>query len=1051
MRSILVLLILVMIGLNGKGQSVTALPDSVLSQCCLEVTLLNGNVTTVDWVFIQYITRDGTGTKLFVEYAPNFGGIQWETQIRIQDDFDEILERSKFIMLPFTVGSTDYAINRNWIANIEENTTTGGTWIYGRFGTPTKRKFSAVEDYQTLKRLLLACRPRAIVVAENGLYTEGDTVRMGGFLIENTTITTEGYNWMMKDTLSSVEFGLDYNTPETLDTTVYWGRRSGSVRQMVQLGNRYWYNTMKDTVGGLFSDLTTSWNSGDPFLRYQVFNPLNPNSGTVWFQVQKNNTFLIMSNETTNPYYTPGISITDNNIQIGVNENGSGDPGNGVLMGAFGDGTSNEYLFMVTKGVDNNTATNGQFLQLVDNTNGKVEFATIDLSGYLEIADTAAMLAPYIDGFGTTNRVPIFTGSRTIVNSNIQDNGTAVSIINSKPFQLGQWTTAGRPTGTSGYMGWNTTLTGIDWYNGTRWATGLESTFNRGTSTRIPFFDANGQVTESANFTYSSNRLRVTSGADYIDFNPSNGSGRPEIQMFNSGAANILLSADVVGSTGTLFLTGALNISSTLTVAGLQTGNPATFNVQDGSLVVASAASVRPFINFTESGVSFKANLGLTTGNPGDLFYETNPTNSNAPQTGTQRFRVNSNGRFGIGAGSTINYSLEQLSQTDAFGIARGTVAQRPTVASSTTPIRFNTDSLQLEYGESVGTWRQLATRAYARSLVAGSTWLKTELEASRDVDITGGTSTDFRLRSNTRVQFDGKFKIGSDSSFTYNPTTFSQTIYNNTTTSSIVVGGSGNFPGNVQIQDRNSSGVQILRAYYEMDKRRATFGYQWNLNDVWQLPSGGYAWTRHVKYDTVGVDNFQIVYGSDFADVPTTHVIKTNHPTATNLVQIFAQTATGTNLLNININGVGDVANFRIDRTINFPAYASGTKEAADLSKTLSDYRPALATDGTLLDLLNNVESYNTVTSTSSPQTLSSTKIDNLINQGSTQATFTLNLPGSPVDGQVCKITFNNAISSLTIDGNGNSIIGTTVTTAVAGTQRVFKFYAGIGWIRQN
>ena len=103
MRSIFVLLILVMIGLNGKGQSVTALPDSVLSQCCLEVTLLNGNVTTVDWVFVQYITRDGTGTKLFVEYAPNFGGIQWETQIRIQDDFDDVLERSKFIVIPFSL------------------------------------------------------------------------------------------------------------------------------------------------------------------------------------------------------------------------------------------------------------------------------------------------------------------------------------------------------------------------------------------------------------------------------------------------------------------------------------------------------------------------------------------------------------------------------------------------------------------------------------------------------------------------------------------------------------------------------------------------------------------------------------------------------------------------------------------------------------------------------------------------------------------------------------------------------------------------------------
>jgi hypothetical protein len=93
--------------------------------------------------------------------------------------------------------------------------------------------------------------------------------------------------------------------------------------------------------------------------------------------------------------------------------------------------------------------------------------------------------------------------------------------------------------------------------------------------------------------------------------------------------------------------------------------------------------------------------------------------------------------------------------------------------------------------------------------------------------------------------------------------------------------------------------------------------------------------------------------------------------------------------------------------------------------------------------------EPYNTITSTSSPQTLSSTISDNLINQGSTQFTFTLNLPGSPADGQVCTITYNNAISNLTIGGNGNTILGSPVTTAVIGSQRKFKFYTGVGWMK--
>lgn len=93
--------------------------------------------------------------------------------------------------------------------------------------------------------------------------------------------------------------------------------------------------------------------------------------------------------------------------------------------------------------------------------------------------------------------------------------------------------------------------------------------------------------------------------------------------------------------------------------------------------------------------------------------------------------------------------------------------------------------------------------------------------------------------------------------------------------------------------------------------------------------------------------------------------------------------------------------------------------------------------------------EEYNIVTSTSSPVTLSSIQSDNLIDQGGTQATFTLNLPASPLNGQICTITYNNAITTLTIDGNGNTIVGSAVVTGVPGSQRKFKFYTGIGWMK--
>ena len=103
-----------------------------------------------------------------------------------------------------------------------------------------------------------------------------------------------------------------------------------------------------------------------------------------------------------------------------------------------------------------------------------------------------------------------------LVARNLFDNNTYIGILNSKPFQLGQWTTAGRPAGTTGYTGYNTTGNGMEWYQGSRWAYALESTFARGTATRVPFFDANGQVTDNSTITFTgNNKLNVSGGASF--------------------------------------------------------------------------------------------------------------------------------------------------------------------------------------------------------------------------------------------------------------------------------------------------------------------------------------------------------------------------------------------------------------------------------------------------------------------------------------------------------------------------------------------------------
>ena len=116
------------------------------------------------------------------------------------------------------------------------------------------------------------------------------------------------------------------------------------------------------------------------------------------------------------------------------------------------------------------------------------------------------------------------------------------------------------------------------------------------------------------------------------------------------------------------------------------------------------------------------------------------------------------------------------------------------------------------------------------------------------------------------------------------------------------------------------------------------------------------------------------------------------------------------------------------------------------------TDYTGILGTTNTGLvrridpnHLVNN-SSFATVTSTSSPQTV--VKGDNLIKQGSTQASFTFNLPASPTSGDIVHLTFLNEVTALTISGNGNPITQ-TATTAPAGSRVSYKYYGADGWVQ--
>jgi len=141
------------------------------------------------------------------------------------------------------------------------------------------------------------------------------------------------------------------------------------------------------------------------------------------------------------------------------------------------------------------------YLTQISGTTAIVNGDTINLTPYLLKTDTTSMLAAYIKlvGYGiiktgqtiradttspnglatrlfaktlptiiATGYVATSNGTN-LVARNLFDNNTYVGVLNSKPWQFGQWTTAGRPAGTTGYTGFNTSNNYPEFYNGSAW------------------------------------------------------------------------------------------------------------------------------------------------------------------------------------------------------------------------------------------------------------------------------------------------------------------------------------------------------------------------------------------------------------------------------------------------------------------------------------------------------------------------------------------------------------------------------------------------------
>jgi hypothetical protein len=347
------------------------------------------------------------------------------------------------------------------------------------------------------------------------------------------------------------------------------------------------------------------------------------------------------------------------------------------------------------------------------------------LSKYIERGDTAAMLAPYVTfgnltgypiGSGTADRSARWSATNTLAAGNFTDNGTKVQAL--LPFQLHQWTTAGRPTGVTGYEGYNTTGNGKEWYQGSRWAYALESTFARGTATRIPFFDANGQVTDNANFTYNSTDKSITlfetpgftEGTFTIDAKGTSNEGRityTASQAYMTGL-NIVsnkyikltpstpdnyVSSQATGFSGNyLGLSGSATGARNIVVGGASASAKfivqAQINAQDGNFTSTTYGSHL----FIRGGNADRANSGTGTANGGDVVIFGGSRFNSSANHGDVILQFDGTTTYG-NVGVKVGTPLQDLDVNgDAYIRDSIRIGSRPTMPSSLDLAVFDTN-----------------------------------------------------------------------------------------------------------------------------------------------------------------------------------------------------------------------------------------------------------------------------------------------------------------------------------------------------------------------
>jgi len=466
----------------------------------------------------------------------------------------------------------------------------------------------------------------------------------------------------------------------------------------------------------------------------------------------------------------------------------------------------------------------------------------------------------------------------------------------SRPFPIMSTAQANAITGVQGLFVYENGV-GPRWYNGTRKAYIPESTVARFTSTYIPFADGNGQLTQSANMTFNGFIFNLVGSFNAT----SNGHRFGNLQILTSGSA---------GTTGQgILVTGA---DQTFQLQGTVAGTPAdvfsfaAYTGLTGSKTLQNTNALNSFVRIY--GGFTTPNAHSTVG----AALAITPNYNVATQTGATIRGIYYNPTLTSMVGVGTHNAWENTSGNMYFGSTSGVVGIR-TSPDASYELKLNGDL-----------YVQDSTRLATTPAHSSITGLLTR-DANGWVGLARlGSDFAYQGDSISLNGIDGSGTTGTIPIFTGTNTISDSKMVYTSGTKQIKYTGADFFVedsiiGGVTLQIKNkaqgSSSTTSLVAYNQ-DDDYSIFGTSSDgYNVVTNVGSNsGYIYSNAPRGFSVNsfYSNIRFVIGGDGGE-------------------------------RMKIDSTG---------TVKFNNYGTGTKEAADLSKTQSNYIAGFATDGTVLDL---------------------------------------------------------------------------------------------------